>query len=71
MLPRGRSAVSQELLDVVLVKLAGFHVAIEPTIDGLEGDTEFLGQLRLAELVLEAIDDELINQIPQHDGYRV
>jgi len=54
---------------VVLVNLARLHMAVEPTIDGLEGDTKFLGELWLTEPVFEAVGDELVNEILAHSRY--
>ena len=45
---------------------AGFHVAVEPAVDGLEGDTELLGKLRLAEPVFKPVGVELVNQVLRH-----
>jgi len=33
---------------MVFVNLARFHVTIEPSVNGLEGDTKLLGELGLA-----------------------
>jgi len=54
---------------MVLVNLAGLHVPIQPAVDSLESNPELLGELWLAELVLEAIGDELINEIFGHVRY--
>ena len=51
---------------MILVNLAGFHVAIEPTVDCLEGNPELLCELRLTEFVFEAIDVQLVNQVLRH-----
>ena len=54
---------------MVLMYLAGLHVAVEPAVDGLEGDAEFLGQLWLAKPVFEAVGIELINEVLGHSRY--
>ena len=54
---------------MVLVNLARLHVAIEPAVDGLEGDAELLGELGLAEPVFEAIGVEPINEVLGHGKY--
>ena len=56
---------------MILVNLTRFHVAVEPAVDGLEGDAELLGKLELAELVFESIGVELVNQIMRHGEIRI
>ena len=51
------------------MNLARFHVAVEPAIDGLEGDAKLLGELRLTKPMLEAVSVELINEILGHGKY--
>ena len=55
------------------MNLAGFHVAVEPAIDGLEGHAKLLGELRLTKPMLEAVGVELINEILGHSrcGYDI
>lgn len=52
---------------MVFVNLARFHSSIQPTIHRLESDAEFLGELGLAELVLETVGNELVDQVPTHE----
>ena len=51
------------------MNLTRLHVAVEPAIDGLEGDAEFLGKLRLAEPVFEAVGVELLNEVWWHGRF--
>ena len=51
---------------MVLLDLAGFDVAVDPTVDGLEGDPEPLGQLDLAKLVFQPVGVQRLDQIFRH-----
>ena len=61
----------QKFRDVIFVNLAWLHVPVEPAVDGLEGDSEFLGKLGLAELMFKAEDIELVNEVLRHGESRV
>lgn len=63
--------VFQQPLNMILVDLAWLHVAVKPTVDGLEGDAELLGELRLAEPVFETVGVELVNQVLRHWQLRI
>ena len=51
---------------MVLMYLARLHVAMEPAVDGLEGDAELLGELWLAEPVFEPVGVEPVNEVGGH-----
>ena len=50
------------------MNLARLHVPIKPAIDGLEGDVQLLGELRLAELTFKTVGIELVNQVLRPDA---
>ena len=48
------------------MNLSRSHPAVEPAVDGLEGDAELLSELRLTKPVFEAVGIELVNQVFRH-----
>ena len=51
---------------MVDLNLARLCLAVKPTVDGREGDAEFLGKLFLGDAAFEAVSFELLNDV--HDG---
>ncbi len=62
---------TNEFTDVIFMNLTRLHVAPDPAVDGLEGDTQLLGKLRLAEPMFEPVGVELVNQVLRHGEYRL
>jgi len=50
------------------MNLSRSHAAVEPAVDGLEGDAKFLSELWLAEPVFEPVGVKLVNQVLGHGG---
>lgn len=54
---------------MVLVNLARLHVPVKPAVDGLEGNTEFLGEFDLTDSAVETVGVESVNEISRHRGF--
>ena len=51
---------------MIFVNLARLHVAVEPTVDGLESDAQLFSELGLAKFAFKSVGIESINQVLWH-----